>query len=219
MLHRPTEKKWAYKQPPEPFPPCPSRGCFLGPSGSGKSTTLIAMLLGPYKNVFDGVFVFSPSVEIDSCWDPVKEHAKHLKSHGFFSEWDERAMWAILNAQRDGIKELKRQKSPKPLPQVLVIVDDFADNPHIMHSSGNILTSLMIRGRHFGTSTWLSSQKLTAISLVARVNFQFMCVWRLRNAKEIAAIMEELSALYDQRTLYAMYDMACLLYTSDAADE
>ena len=193
MLHRPIEKKWAYKQPPEPFPPCPSRGCFLGPSGSGKSTTLISMLLSPYKSVFDGVFVFSPSVEIDSCWDPVKEHARHLKGHGFFSEWDERAMWAILNEQRDKIKELKRQKSPKPLPQVLVIVDDFADNPHIMHSSGNILTSLMIRGRHFGCSTWLSSQKLTAISLVARVNFQFMCVWRLRNAKEIAAIMEAVS--------------------------
>jgi len=208
MLHRPAEKKWVYTQPPEPFPPCPSRGCFLGPSGSGKSTTLISMLLGPYKSVFDGVFVFSPSVEIDSCWDPVKEHAKHLKGHGFFSEWDEKAMWAILNEQRDKIKELKRQKSPKPLPQCLVIVDDFADNPHIMHSSGNILTSLMIRGRHFGCSTWLSSQKLTAISLVARVNFQFMCVWRLRNAKEIAAIMEELSALYDQRTLYAMYDLA-----------
>ena len=38
-------------------------------------------------------------------------------------------MWAILNEQRDKIKELKRQKSPKPLPQCLVIVDDFADNP------------------------------------------------------------------------------------------
>ena len=58
----------------------------------------------------------------------MKEHAKHLKGHGFFSEWDERAMWAILNAQRDGIKELKRQKSSKLLPQCLVIVDDFADN-------------------------------------------------------------------------------------------
>ena len=49
-------------------------------------------------------------------------------------------MWHILNEQRDAIKELKRQKSTKPLPQILVIVDDFADNPQIMHSSGNILT-------------------------------------------------------------------------------
>ena len=44
--------------------------------------------------------------------------------------------------------------------------------------------------------------------LVARVNFQFMCVWRLRNSKEFSAIMEELSALHDQCTLHAMYDIA-----------
>ena len=118
MLHRPAEKKWTYKQPPEPFPPCPSRGCFLGPSGSGKSTTLISMLLGPYKNDFDSVYVFSPSVEIDSCWDPVMEHAKHPKGHGFFSEWDDRAMWAILNAKRDGIKELKSRSLQSPCRSV-----------------------------------------------------------------------------------------------------
>ena len=208
MLHRPPEKKWAYSQPPEPFPPCPSRGCFLGPSGSGKTTTLISMMLGPYKNAFDGIYVFSPSVEIDSAWDPVKEHAKHLKGHGFFSEWDEKAMWAILNEQRDKIKDLKRQKTTKPLPQVLVVIDDFADSSDVMHNSGNILTSLMIRGRHFGCSTWVSTQKLTALSLVTRVNFQFMCVWRLRNAKEIEAVVEELSALYPKKTLLQMYDMA-----------
>ena len=35
-----------------------------------------------------------------------------------------------------------------------------------------------------------------------------MCVWRMRNAKEIAAVMEELSTLADMRTLYRMYNMA-----------
>ena len=35
-----------------------------------------------------------------------------------------------------------------------------------------------------------------------------MCVWRVRNAKEIAAVMEELSALADMKTLYHMYTMA-----------
>ena len=62
----------------------------------------------------------------------------------------------------------------------------------------------MIRGRHFGVSTLLSSQKLSAISLVARVNFQFMLVWRLRNYKEIECLMEELSALYPKQTLHDM---------------
>ena len=64
-LKRPAEKKWIYAQPRVPYPPSPSRGLFLAPSGQGKSTTLIAMLLGPYAKVFDKVYVFSPSVEID----------------------------------------------------------------------------------------------------------------------------------------------------------
>ena len=77
-----------------------------------------------------------------------------------------------------------------------------------MHNAGTTLTSLMIQGRHFGVSTWLSSQKLSTISLVARVNFQFMLVWRLRNYKEIECLMEELSALYPKQTLHEMYEAA-----------
>ena len=77
-----------------------------------------------------------------------------------------------------------------------------------MHSASNILTTLFIRGRHFGSSCWLSSQKLTAISTVARVNFRFILCWRLRNAKEIQALTEELSAIYPVNTLHQMYEEA-----------
>ncbi len=35
-----------------------------------------------------------------------------------------------------------------------------------------------------------------------------MCVWKLRNAKEIAVLMEELSALYPIPVLRDMYEMA-----------
>ena len=77
-----------------------------------------------------------------------------------------------------------------------------------MHRAGSILTTLFIRGRHFGSSCWLSSQKLTAISSVARVSFRFLCVWRLRNAREIQTLMEELSALYPPQVLHEMYEAA-----------
>ena len=77
-----------------------------------------------------------------------------------------------------------------------------------MHSASNVLTTLFIRGRHFGSSCWISSQKLTAISQVARVNFRFLCVWRLRNFREIQSLMEELSALYPPRVLHEMYEAA-----------
>ena len=166
------------------------------------------MLLGPYKDIFEEVHVFSPSVDIDSAWAPVKTFADRLKASSFHSEWDEQALRDIMDRQRNKIKVLKDAKSKKPLPQILTVIDDFSDSPFIMHSASNILTTLFIRGRHFGSSCWLSSQKLTAISPVARVNFRFMLVWRLRSAREIDALMEELSALYPKQILHEMFETA-----------
>ena len=111
------------------------------------------MLLGPYKKIYEAVYVFSPSVQIDSAWDPVREFAKTLKHSGFYQEWDEKALVEILDTQRANINEQKDAKTTKPLPQLLVIIDDFADRPDVMHNSGNVLTSLMIRGRHSAVST------------------------------------------------------------------
>ena len=89
----------------------------------GKTTTLIAMLLGPYDNVFDQVHVFfSPSVDIDSAWLPVKERASRMEGSTFHSEWDEKALKQILDDQRDKINELKAAKTKKVLPQVLTII-------------------------------------------------------------------------------------------------
>lgn len=207
-LKRPPEKKWNFKQPPEPFPPCPSRGCFLAPSGQGKTTTIVAMMLGPYSKCFRSIHVFSPSVEIDSAWDPVRDFAKGLPDPSSFnSEWDEGKLLGILEEQKQKIRTEKDGKK-KTLSQVLICIDDFADRYDIMHNAANVMTTLFIRGRHFGANTWISSQKLSAISLVARVNFQFMLIWRMRNYREMQAIFEELSALYPVDVLREMYELA-----------
>ena len=209
QLKRPVEEQWDFKKPPHPFPQTPgANGCFLAPSGQGKTTTLISLLLGPYKEIFDQVHVFSPSVDIDSAWGPVKKYCEKLEGSTFHSEWDEQALKDLLDTQREKIKELKDAKSSKPLPQILTIIDDHADRAEVMHRAGGILTTLMIRGRHFGSSCWVSSQKLTAISTVARVNFRFCLVWRLRNQKEVQALMEELSAIHPVKVLHEMYEMA-----------
>ena len=110
--------------------------------------------------------------------------------------------------KEEKIKKLKDAQSKKALPQVLTIIDDFADRPDIMHNSNSVLTTMFVRGRHLGSSCWLSSQKLTAIAQVARVNFRFILVWRLRNFKEIQSLIEELSALYPVRVLREMYATA-----------
>ncbi len=114
-----------------------------------------------------------------------------------------------MEKQKAKIKESKAAKSKKPLPQCLTVIDDFSDRPDIMHSASNILTTLFIRGRHFGSSCWLMSQALTCISPVARKNFRFMLVWRLRNKKELLdGLLYELSALFPLPVLYEMYETA-----------
>ena len=104
-LKRPDELHWTWRKPPEPFPQTPGcNGCFLAPSSGGKSTTLISMILGPYSKVFDELHVFSPSVEVDSAWLPVREFARRLERSTFESEWNEPVLRQILDDQHDKIR-------------------------------------------------------------------------------------------------------------------
>ena len=131
-LKRPAEVHWNFRKPPEPFPQTPgANGCFLAPSGMGKTTTLISMFLGPYAGVFDQIHVFSPSVDIDSAWLPVKEKAANMEGPSFHSAWNEKALRKIMDDQRDKIKTMKDAKSTKPLPQILTVIDDFADRAEV----------------------------------------------------------------------------------------
>ena len=142
------------------------------------------LLLGPYKHVFEEVQVWSPSANIDSAWDPVKEFGKGSKRATFNDEWNEGGLSVVLDAQRSKVAELKKAKSTKPLPRSLTIAGDFTDRCDVVHAAGNILTVPFIRWRHFGSSCWLASQKVSALSTVARVNSRCMLVWRLRNQKD-----------------------------------
>ena len=88
-------------------------------------------------------------------------------------------------------------------------MDDWADaGDRVMHSSTNVLTSLFVRGRHTGCACWLLSQKARVISLIARTNFTFVLVWRMRNSKERDSILEELDALVPRKQLLEMYTIA-----------
>ena len=71
-----------------------------------------------------------------------------------------------------------------------------------------MLNTLFVRGRHLCISTLVSSQKLRLVSSTIRVNLQFLCVWRLRNQHELESLLEEVSAVYDKKTLMQMYHLA-----------
>ena len=57
-------------------------------------------------------------------------------------------------------------------------------------------------------NSFVLSQNLRSMGSLLRVNAQALVVFRLRNRLELDAIIEELSAVYDKRTLMEMYSLA-----------
>jgi predicted AAA+ superfamily ATPase len=55
-------------------PRIPFRSVIWGPSGSGKTILLQNMILDIYKNCFSRIYIFSPSIDVDSTWLPVKKY-------------------------------------------------------------------------------------------------------------------------------------------------
>ena len=200
--------------------PTPCRYLIVGPSGSGKSVLLVDFLVRLYKHAFQRVYVFSPSIFIDSAWKPVFKYVEKTlgvdseQEQWAFDEWDDEKLKEIVSTQAAVVKEQKRQKAGKELYGIAIIVDDFADDPRVMASrsgaaaGGSMLNTLLVRGRHMQISTFMSVQKMRLAGSILRVNAQALCVFRLRNRLELDAIIEELSAVYDKNTLMEMYELA-----------
>ena len=58
----------------EHAPKLPLRSMILAPSGSGKTVLLQNMILDIYRGCFNRIYIFSPSIDIDHTWRPVKDH-------------------------------------------------------------------------------------------------------------------------------------------------
>ena len=203
------------KQPKDSVVPrLPMTGVLVGPSKSGKSTALVSMILEQYRGCFERVIIFSPSINVDDSWRPVKKYIEEVtrvntdREQVYFEDWDEAALRRIINQQRK-ITETSKQLKMKQLYQILLVIDDFADSPSLHKKTGDsALDTLFIRGRHFQISTIVSTQKLRLISNAVRVNSQFFMVWRLRNQLEKDSLLEELTALVPKADLEAMYEKA-----------
>ena len=56
------------------------RSLILSPSGGGKTVLLVNMITDVCKGCFSIIYSFSPSVDIDHTWQPVKDYiAKEIK--------------------------------------------------------------------------------------------------------------------------------------------
>ena len=61
-------------------PKLPMRSMLVGPPGSGKTVLLTNMILDIYKGCFSIIYIWSPSIEVDNTWKPVKDYIRdHIK--------------------------------------------------------------------------------------------------------------------------------------------
>jgi len=112
----------------------------------------------------------------------------------------------IIDKQHKVINYLKSQNQTKMFA-ILIVIDDFADSPDFTRQS-KLLHQLYIRGRHQCISTITATQVYKAISPIVRKNVTHLFVFRLRNQADLDSWIEELSAVYDKKTLHQLYGLA-----------
>ena len=100
-----------------------------------------------------------------------------------------------------------KKQNFKKLYQVLVIVDDFADEASFSRHS-KLLHSLYTRSRHNSISTTTATQAFTALSTLIRKNATELYIYRLRNYRDLETFIQEVSAIYDKKTLVELYNTA-----------
>lgn len=200
---------WKFKQSKyDHVPSLPTRMLVVGASGSGKGVWLSSTILDTYRNCFDAVHVWSPTVLVDSQWDAVKRYISTFQEEdGFHEDFNPDEIELLVDTQKKIIQEQKR-RNMKRLFQMLIVIDDFGSDDSIMRGkAGEILKVLYTKGRHFGISVICSVQKYRMASTVLRSQATGLVIFRSRSQVDLDAILEENSALLPggKKSLFKIY--------------
>jgi len=199
----------------DPFPDLPTSFLLAAPTASGKTMIILNILLRYYKDMFARIWMFSPSIKLDPQYAPLRKYLEKMtdqqKEPTMFEDLHQDVLGKLLDEQRTITEECRKRKIKSP--QVCVILDDLADRGDILTKrsggkGGSWMVSLATRGRHFGVTWMISSQVLNLVGTVIRKNCRCMCAWRLRNHKEVETLCDELSGVYDAKTIMELYKYA-----------
>ena len=85
----------------------PIRGLLVAPSGGFKTTLLANLILDMYRGFFERIYIFSPTVHLDSTWEPVKKYIYEELGHdddkegpACFGDFDVPALRKIIATQK-----------------------------------------------------------------------------------------------------------------------
>ena len=190
----------------------PLREIILGPSGSGKGILLQNLILDVYRNCFERIYIWSPSIDIDQTWRPVKKYIESElkvnteKEKCYFNEYIPEDLEKVI-AQQHKIADYQKKQDHGKIYQILIIVDDFTDDPSFTRHS-KLLHSLFTRGRLSFINSIVATQKFRAINNIIRINATGLVVFKLRSQADLDAFIDEVSAVADKKTLLEMYHIA-----------
>ena len=105
--------EYTASQPRDPVvPKLPCTGMLLGPSKSGKTVALISQILEQYRGCFERIYIFSPSINVDDGWKPVKKYIEEVLKVFFFatggltsSDWSAPAYKLSVRYSDDAVTE------------------------------------------------------------------------------------------------------------------
>ena len=113
-------KEYSFKQ--SKYKQCgslPVRSIILGPSGSGKGILLQNIILDIYRDCFERIYIFSPSINVDHTWQPVKKYIseKIMKSDDepefYYDTYDPDSLDKIMDNQKKIVEYQKNKKIQK----------------------------------------------------------------------------------------------------------
>lgn len=167
---------------PEDLPQHPFFMAIIGPSRSGKSCLARTLLKEVYYKVFDYIFLFSQSLDLNNDFEEFEKIVG-------YNSFDENEILDILNDQKTIVKQGKRDKSMKDVPGILLIFDDVADNQKFCNSK--VLRMLAYRSRHQSVSCLVLSQKSSSIPRGCRLNLSHEIIFKPVSGDEMDFIVRE----------------------------
>ena len=86
-------------------PKLPMRSMLVRPSGSGKTMLLTNMIPDIYKGCVSRIYIWSPSIEVDDAWKPVKDYSRdHIKPNDrekcYFDSYDPAELEQAIKTQQ-----------------------------------------------------------------------------------------------------------------------
>jgi hypothetical protein len=184
------------------IPNHPSRVLYTGKTSSGKSTTLINILQF-YKYYFNGgIYIFSPTSDIDPSWKNWINQNENVEEIQIFDNLEIDALKEILEESKDQVEKDGLRDSPRRL----IIIDDLIDSKNIKNP---VMKTLFYKSRHYNISVWITSQSYMNLPRDLRLQLSNIFIHKPDNS-EIKRLSDEQSNIYiDNKGLNELIKMVC----------